>query len=113
MGKTTKYEEKYIKANRTFPTANTVLLVIVVCIQIGLILLAICYQPTPQDLIHEYQVTVESLEDGSLDIEYRFVWEALDTSEELTWVEIGMANENYMLYSDSVTDNIQSFSKSS
>lgn len=111
MAKTTKYEEKYIKANRTFPTANTVLLVIVVCIQIGLIFLAIFYQPTPQDLIHEYQVTVDPLEDGSLDIEYRFVWEALDTSEELTWVEIGMANENYMLYSDSVTDNIQSFSK--
>ena len=87
MAKTTKYEEKYIKANRTFPTANTVLLVIVVCIQIGLILLAIFYQPTPQDLIHEYQVTVDPLEDGSLDIEYRFVWEALDTSEELTWVQ--------------------------
>lgn len=107
----TKYEEKYIKSNRTFPTAYTVLLVIVVAVQIGLILLGICYQPKAKDVIHQYQVTVDPQEDGSLDIQYHFVWEALDTSEELTWVEIGMANENYVLYSDSVTANIRSFSK--
>jgi len=107
----TKYEDKYIKSNRTFPTANTVLLVIILAVQIGLVILGICYQPKPQDVIHQYNVTVQPLDDGSLDIEYRLVWEALDTSEALTWVEIGMANENFSVYPDSVTSNISTYSK--
>ena len=106
-----KYEDKYIKSNRTFPTGNTVLLVILLAVQIGLVILGIRYQPKPQDVIHEYYVDVRPLSDGSLDIEYRFVWEALDTSEELTWVEIGMANENYTVYRDSVSANIQSYTQ--
>lgn len=36
-----KYEDKYIKSNRTFPTGNTVLLVIIITIQIGLIILGL------------------------------------------------------------------------
>ncbi len=106
-----KYEDKYIKSNRTFPVSNTIFLVIIIAVQIGLIILGICYQPEPQDLIHQYDVTVQPLEDGSLDIEYHLVWEALDTSEKLTWVEIGMANENFSVYSDSVTSNINTYSK--
>lgn len=106
-----KYEDTYIKTNRTFPTGNTVLLLVIIAVQVGLILFGIAFQPRPQDLIHRYDVTVESLDDGSLDIEYRFVWEALDTSEELTWVEIGMANENFSVYPDSVSSNISSYSK--
>lgn len=107
----TKYEEKYIKSNRTFPTGNTVLLLIIIAVQVGLIFLGICYQPKPQDVIHQYNVTVEPLDDGSLDIEYRLVWEALDESEELTWVEIGMANENFSVYPDSVSSNVGTYSK--
>ena len=106
-----KYEDKYIKSNRTFPAGNTVLLCILIAVQIGLIFLGIWYQPKPQDIIHKYNVTVTPLEDGSLDIEYRLVWEALDTSEALTWVEIGMANRNFSVYSDSVSSNIATYSK--
>ena len=106
-----KYEEKYINSNRTFPTGNTVLLVIILAIQIGLVILAFSYQPKPQDVIRQYDVTVEPRDDGSLDISYHLIWEALDTSEELTWVEIGMANEKFSVYSDSVSPNIASCSK--
>lgn len=106
-----KYEDKYIKSNRTFPTGNTVLLAIIIALQVGLIIFGIAFQPKPQDVIHQYNVTVNPLEDGSLDIEYELVWEALDESEALTWVEIGMANENFSVYPDSVTSNIASYSK--
>ena len=104
-----KYEEKYIKANRTFPTGNTVLLVILIAVQIGLVILGITYQPSPQDVIHQYNVTVTPLADGSLDIEYSLVWEALDPSEALTWVEIGMANSHYTVYQDSLSSNIATY----
>lgn len=103
------YDEQYVKQNRTFPTGNTVLLVALVIIQILAIVLAAVYVPKPQDLIRQYGVTVEPLEDGSLDITYDFVWEALDTSEALTWVEIGMANPDYTVYSDFLSANIRSF----
>lgn len=104
-------KERKLKAERTFPVGYTILLVVIVLVQIGLILLGIRYQPKPQDVIHQYNVTVQALDDGSLDIEYRLVWEALDTSEELTWVEIGMANENFSVYSNSVSSNIATYSK--
>lgn len=101
-----KYEEKYIKANRTFPAGKTILMAIVLAVQIGIIVFACCFQPKPQDIIREYGVTVEPRQDGSLDIRYSFVWEAVDTSEELTWIEIGMANENYTVYPESVSSAI-------
>lgn len=107
----TKYEEKYIKSNRTFPVGNTVLLVIIIAVQIGLVILGLSYQPKPQDVIHQYNVTVQPLDDGSLDIEYHLVWEALDESEELTWVEIGMPNRNFSVYPESVTSNISTYSR--
>lgn len=106
-----KYTEEEIRSNRSFPTANTILLVIIIAVQIGLVVLGICYQPKPQDVIHQYNVTVQPLSDGSLDIEYHLVWEALDTSEALTWVEIGMANDNFSVYSDSVSSNVFIYSK--
>lgn len=105
------FTDEDIRANRKFPAWGTVLLVILVLVQIGLVALGIWYQPKPQDLIHQYYVTVQPLEDGSLDIDYHFVWEALDETEELTWVEIGMANDDFTVYSDSVTSNIASYSK--
>ena len=48
-----KYTEEDIRSNRTFPTGNTVLLAIIIAVQIGLIILGICYQPKPQDVIHQ------------------------------------------------------------
>lgn len=105
-----KKEEK-LRAKRTFPVGYTILLVVIVIVQTGLIFLGIRYQPKPQDVIHQYHVTVQPLDDGSLDIEYRLVWEALDTSEALTWVEIGMANSNFTVYPNSVSSNILTYSK--
>ena len=103
------YDEKYIKTNRTFPTGNTILLAIIIAAQIGLVIIGIIYQPKPQDIIHRYEVTVAPQSDGSLDIEYYVLWEALDASEDLTWVEIGMPNENYSVYPDSVSSNIDNY----
>ena len=105
------YTEEEIRAKRTFPKRNTILLLIILAVQIGLVALGICYQPKPQDVIHQYNVTAQPLTDGSLDIEYHLVWEALDTSEELTWVEIGMANVDFSVYEDSVSSNISTYSK--
>ena len=104
-------KEKKRKAGRTFPVGYTFLLVVIVILQIGLIFFGIRYQPKPKDVIHQYNVTVQPLDDGSLDIEYRFVWEALDASEPLTWVEIGMPNQHFTVYSDSVSSNIASYSR--
>ena len=111
MSKKAKYHDKYAKTNRTFPVGNTILLVILIAAQIGLIFLGFSYQPQPQDLIQQYNVTVEPLADGSLDITYELVWQALDDSEELTWVEIGMANKEFTVYPDSVSSTIDSYSK--
>lgn len=101
-----KYSPEKIKKNRTFPTANTVWLVICVILQAAALILAISYTPEPQDVIKEYKVTVEPREDGKLNIEYYFVWQALDPTEPLTWVEIGMPNRNYSVDEASLTDNI-------
>lgn len=103
----TKYEEKYIKANRTFPVGKTILFIAILALQIFLIVAAFSYDPKPQDIIRQYDVTVQTQEDGSLDILYHFVWEAVDTSEELTWIEIGMANEDLTVYPESVSDTIR------
>ena len=105
-----KYDETFVKAHRTFPTGNTVLLVVIIALQIGLVVFGLLYQPQAQDVIHQYDVIVTPLEDGSLDIEYSFLWEALDEDEPLTWVDIGMANADYSLYWDSRSSNIQSYS---
>lgn len=102
------YTEEYVRKHRTFPVGNTVLLVLLVAVQVCLVIFAVRYSPQPQDIIRDYTVTVEPREDGSLDIEYRFHWEAVDTSEELTWVEIGMANPNYTVYPSSVSPNVSS-----
>lgn len=101
-----KYEEKYIKANRTFPVWRTVLFVLLIPLQILFPVLAFLANPQPQDRILQYNVTVQPLNDGSLDIDYHFVWEPLDEYEELTWVEIGIANPNYSVYRDSVSNTV-------
>ncbi len=106
-----KYDEQYTKSQRTFPTTSIVLLVIILVVQIGLVVFGFVYQPKPQDVIHQYDVTVTPRSNGSLDIEYHIVWEALDPNEPLTWVEIGMANQNFTVYADSVSDNVLYHSK--
>lgn len=105
------YDDDYTRENRTFPTSKALLLVLILAIQIGILYGAFCYEPQPQDVIRDYNVTVQPKEDGSLDITYHFVWEALDPSEELTWIEIGMANENYSVYAESLSHTIRQYSR--
>ena len=105
------YDQSYTEAHRTFPTGSTVLLVLIVLAQIALVIFGFSYQPKPQDVIHQYHVNVTPLDDGTLDITYSFVWEALDKSEELSWVEIGMANDNFAVYPESVSPNIDTYTK--
>lgn len=107
------YNEEYTRANRTFPTKNMILLGIILVVQIGLIIFGFTFNPKPQDVIHQYNVTVKPQYDGTLNIEYHLVWEALDESEPLTWVEIGIPNSNFTLYHNSFSDNILLGSKNS
>ncbi len=104
------YSEEYIKKHRKFPVKNTVILVICVLAQIVLIFFAATTKAEePQDIIKNYLVTVEPLEDGSLDIEYNFLWEAV-SMEDLTWVEIGVPNYYFSIYEDCVSDSVRKIS---
>ncbi|MBQ8227378.1 MAG: hypothetical protein IJZ88_00025 [Clostridia bacterium] len=104
------YSEEYIKKHRKFPVKNTVAIVICIVAQIVSIFLAVTAEADkPQDIIQNYQVTVEPLEDGSLDIEYKFLWKAV-SMEDLTWVEIGVPNYYFSVYKDSVSSSIKEIS---
>lgn len=103
------YSEEYVRKHRSFPFAYTLLLVILVLIQIGSLVFAISYVPTPQDSIESYCVTVTPKEDGTLDIAYDILWRALDESEPLTFVTLGMANANFTVYGSSLSDAIESY----
>lgn len=103
------YSDEYVRNHRSFPVAYTVILVILVLIQIGTLLFAIFYEPTPQDVIESYCVTVTPKEDGTLDIAYDILWCALDESEPLTFVTLGMANSNFVVYKGSLSDAIESY----
>lgn len=107
--KANPYTEEVIKKRRKFPVFNSVLLVLFVVLQVLLVVACCLYDPEPQDVIKEYEVTVTPREDGALNMEYSFVWEALDTSEDLTWVEIGMPNARFTV--KSVSNNIESVEK--
>lgn len=104
-----KYTEEEIRSNRKFPVGYTVILIVIIAVQILLVAFGITYQPQPQDLIHQYNVLVSPRSDGTLDITYHIWWEALDESEALTWVEIGMPNSNYSVYPASVSSNIRTY----
>lgn len=109
--KVDKFSEEYIKKERTFPTKNTVILVILVAVQIIILIYAINYKPALQDLIKEYDITVTANEDGTLDAEYRFLWQAIDPSEELTWVEIGMPNPTFKVDGYSFSGNVAKYTR--
>lgn len=106
-----KFDKSYdfspetVEKKRKFPILYTVLLGILIAAQIACVLVICLYHPKPQDVIDNYTVYVSPRDDGSLDIKYCFTWTPLDTSEELTWVEIGMANESFTVLDDH-SDNI-------
>lgn len=101
------YSPQTIENRRKFPVRNTAIISICVVAQIFLGFLAITAKAEPQDIIEKYTVNVEPLEDGTLDIEYSFLWKAIDETEELTWVDIGMANSVFTVYEDSISGNIK------
>ena len=102
------YSPEAVKKNRTFPLKNTFFLGVILILQIGCILFGCIYEPKPQDRIDSYSVTVYPRENGTLDITYDIVWTALDENEELSWVSIGMANPNYRIYTNTLSDTIAS-----
>ena len=103
------YSAEAIKQRRKFPVKNTIIIAICVIAQIALAYLAITQTAEPQDVIEKYQVDVEVRDDGSLDIEYTFLWKAIDETEELSWVEIGLPNAMFTVYEDSVSGNIKEY----
>ncbi len=105
------YSPEIIRKKRTFPKSKTIGLFICLGIQVLCILFAVFFTPKPQDRIQRYELLAEPQADGTLDLEYRFVWTALDTSEDLTWVEIGMPNRNFQFYKNSFSSNIISYEK--
>ena len=106
-----KFDSKYdftsetVEKKRKFPLVNTIILILLVLAQAACVLAIVIYDPKPQDIIEDYTIYVTPLDNGSLNIEYRFRWTALDTSEDLTWVEIGMPNEYFSVLGD-FSDNI-------
>lgn len=66
------------------------------------------------DLIELYEIKVEPRRDGTLDMEYHFVWKVLDDKSEgpMSWVRIGVANY-YVDEFKPLTDNITSMKYSS
>ena len=53
-----EYDQQYTLENRTFPTKKAALLVLILVIKIGFIVAAFHYEPKPQDIIREYEITV-------------------------------------------------------
>lgn len=92
-----RYSPETIREKRKFPKGYTVLLVILIILQILMILGGIFYKASPKDRIDSYVVYVTPWANGTLDIEYKIKWTALDSSEPLTWVEIGMANPDFAI----------------
>lgn len=101
--------KEHDKETPSFPILNICLLVLLVLFQIGCILFIVFYQPDPMDRIESYNVTVTPLDDGSLVIEYDILWRALDEDEPLTWVTIGMANANFGIYPEYLSDTVESY----
>ena len=86
--------EKKSKGNGVshFPIKSLVVLAILLIAQIIAICFAFLYYPEPQDIIKSYVITVEPSKEGKLDVLYNFSWQAVDSDEPLTWVDIGMPN---------------------
>ncbi len=105
------FDEKSIKSKRTFPTGKAIAMVVIILFQVLILLWAFSFEPKPQDEILSYDVTVIPRDDGSLDIQYSFVWKALDPTEDLTWVEIGMANEHYTVDPVSLSPTITNYTQ--
>ena len=101
-----EYTREEIEKKRTFPKTNTIIMCVISVLQVILFVFMLLYEPSVQDVIDSYTVSVEPYRDGSLDIQYSFVWTPVDKFEDLTWVKIGVPNPNVKVYGTSLTDNI-------
>lgn len=101
-----EYAPETIRKKRTLPAKDMAILAVLIILQVAAILGMIFYRPKPQDVIDRYEVTIEPLDDGTLDIRYDITWTALDEDEPLTWVEIGMPTHRYALYQESLSDTV-------
>ena len=109
FAKSGPYSEKTVKERRKMPIKNIVGMIFLVAFQVIAILLAAFYDPEPEPLDHieEYNVTVTPNYDGTLNIKYDILWRALDESEPLEWVEIGLANRYFSLLPGSVSHTVK------
>lgn len=101
-----EFAPETIRKKRTLPVKDMVILSVLLILQVLLILIMVTYTPKPQDTIRRYEVIVEPLENGTLDVRYDITWTALDETQPLTWVEIGMPVRNYSIYRESISDTI-------
>ena len=106
MSRKNEFSREDIRKKRKFPAGYVALLILCIAAQSFLCLLAIFYDPQPQDVITNYCITVEPLEDGTLDITYDIEWHALDADEPLSWIEIGIPNDKFSFYKDETSSNI-------
>lgn len=67
-----------------------------------------CCAAKDLDVIHDYEITVGTYDDGSLDITYHIEWEVLDSTSEgaLTWIKVGIPNR-YVEDIRAISDNIK------
>ncbi len=101
------FSEKEIRSRRSFPLKNTILIAVLLCVQIFLIIFAfVGVKAVPKDIINDYEITVEPQKDGSLALQYYFRWTAVDKTEELNWVDIGMPNGEFVVLEESLSENI-------
>ena len=106
MSRKNEYSRENIRKKRKFPAGYVALLILCILAQSFLCLYAIFYDPQPQDVIKNYRVTVEPLDDGTLDITYDIEWHALDADEPLSWIEIGIPNDKFSFYKEETSSNI-------
>ncbi len=109
MSKKDRYTKETIKEKRRFPVWKTMALFFLLATQILCITAAVLYIPRPQDRIERYELTATPREDGTVDLDYRFVWTPLDDIEPLTWVEIGMPSRHFDVRPLTFSTNIASY----
>lgn len=116
MSKKKNNKNSFLKSDvsrkRKFPILSILFLFFLITIQIGLILFSVfCVSESVQDVIDSYNITVEPQKDGTLKLDYNFIWETVDKNEKLSWVDIGMPNNDYGVEFTSLSENISSYSK--
>ena len=88
------FSAEAVKRRRTLPKGRIIALTVLVILQILCVVFIFLYEPSPKDVIENYEIYVTPKDDGTLDIEYKLLWTPLDPDEPLTFVYLGVANPN-------------------